>query len=192
MSRRHHLHAIGGLAKALHHSDSEVEAHTEAGLPPNAPPRLTFVDGELLGQEQRECLYGVLQVGNMNGKSDLLVAVLNALEVIRDVNALTYVEALASRPVDSSSVRRVKTAAENCLQTLSEIRAVGDPHESLLRPSEAALGTTDTLLRPFMGDTGSPETLVRPVSRQPDDIHDECLCPDWPMNHGRTIANRDR
>ena len=116
-----------------------------------------------------------MQLGNISGRSDFIAAALDTLARIGDVRALPTVAALASCRVDSSACRRVKTAAENCLQVLLYIETLNDPHQMLLRASEAALASTDTLLRPIMGDTGSPDTLVRTATCRPDDHPDELL-----------------
>jgi len=92
---------------------------------------------------------------------------------------------LASCQVDSSSERRVKTAAEAGAVKLREIKALSDPHEHLLRPSEAAISSTDTLLRPIMGDSGSPQTLVRPLAWRPDDSPEELLRAEKPEDPKR-------
>jgi hypothetical protein len=171
--------AIGRLSEALRYHEKDVVSQAEAALTALLP-NLKTSDGVLLNAEQRTCLYHVLQVKNISGKSDLLVEILAALTRIGDVQALPAIRALASCQVDSSSGRRVKTAAETSLQTLSEIAALNDPHESLLRPSEAAIGAPDTLLRPILVNDGSPETLVRPAAFVPDDSPDELLRPQSP------------
>jgi hypothetical protein len=165
---------VGYLAEALHDPDGEVVVKAESALI-KLLPRLNAGDAGLLSIEQRECLYGVMQIGNISGKSDFIAAALDALARIGDVRALPTVVALASCHVDSSACRRVKTAAENCLQALREIETLNDPDQMLLRASEAALGSTDTLLRPIMGDTGSPDTLVRPVIGQTDEHPEQLL-----------------
>ncbi len=107
-------------------NDGEFVAQAELGLI-KLLPRLKPEDAGLLSSYQRECLYGIMQIGNISGKSELIAEALDALARIGDIDALPTVDILASCHVDSSACRRVKTAAEQCLQTLKESPRPGRP-----------------------------------------------------------------
>src|SRR5262249_22274138 len=81
-------------------------------------PRLRASDSHLLRQSQRRILYEALSLGDFQQETDLLLAILKALEQIGDAQSLPIVERLASGGSGSRREQQVREAARACLPFL--------------------------------------------------------------------------
>jgi hypothetical protein len=151
--------STGLLAEALTIADIRVQV--EQALIRELP-KLKASDAPLLNEEQRYYLYQALTTRN---NTNLILAILKALEQVGDEKAIPFVERLAEGKANFKS-QEVRKAAATCLPYLREQAAKQKEHQTLLRPSSAADVVTtapDTLLRPaqYGGSTTEPQELLR-------------------------------
>lgn len=154
------IRLVGPLADALPLPNPEVVLRAEAALT-SLLPRMGVLDARLLNREQRECIYRNLLVRNIGAKPDFLVAILGFVERLSDTRPLPEVLALAFSTIDTADGRKVKAAAETCLQVLRQTEVEKDERKSLLRGSSSGITPPGELVRPveLSGDTSVDELL---------------------------------
>jgi hypothetical protein len=156
------IRMVGPVVEALAWPDSEVRrAAAEALIV--LLPRLKASDSKLLNASQRASLYGMLRMSEARRRSDLIRAILKALEQVGDEEAVFYVDRLAHEPVFTPSQLEACKAAEECLPFLKASAARQKIGDELLRPAALEADSPDTLLRPAASAPDlDPETLLRP------------------------------
>jgi hypothetical protein len=107
-------------------------------------PELKAEDAPLLAHRHRVCLHRALRGSN----SELIQAILHALEQVGDPTAIPYVKRLIPCPVWIWDSDRIEEAAQQCLRVLQERAAQRQVRHTLLRPAAASAATEEVLLRP--------------------------------------------
>jgi hypothetical protein len=171
LASMNHVAAVGILAEALEWPDTSTRESAIAALT-RLLPQLNVDDAALLDEKQRACLYRMLQLQNAGRYSDLMQAILQALEQVGDEAALGYVERLAHSQPTTERQNQVKQAAVHCLPLLEEHIVATRSSRTLLRASAPERAGAAVLLRPAsMGDTVVPEELLRAADGQNDPEH---------------------
>jgi HEAT repeat protein len=164
LAKHEDLRAIGPLADALDIEDGDIRAVCSEALV-RLLPRLKSSDSHLLSNDQRENLYLVLKRANLKKDSELIIAILQAMQQVGDEAALPHVVQLSQLKNDSEAGQRVREAAQACLPYLQERVERARQAGTLLRPADAPSSQPETLLRPAPGAACTdPELLLRPSS----------------------------
>ena len=113
----------------------------------------------------REFLYNALA----SADTDLVLAVLAALEQIGDKKALPFVEKLSERPVRTPRDAEIRRAAVQSIPLLLARAARHEVGSTLLRPAGEPAQPDRTLLRAAVdGGATDTEILVRPAASDPE------------------------
>ena len=159
--------AIGALTEALHSRDLETRRTGSDSLIPMLN-RLRPEDVRFLNEYQRGNLTKFLRIEFASAHADLMVAILQALARIGDMNALKPIENLAKGFAASREGKRVKAEAETCRIQLETLKARTEMSQKLLRPT-AAPKDGSAFLRPAHGLPGTEDSaLLRSVSERTD------------------------
>jgi hypothetical protein len=151
------IRSVGPLAEALEYQDRELKAIAESKLT-RLLPRLRASDASLLDEEQRKCLYRALRGRDTN----LILAVLKALEQIGDEQAVPFVQKLANGEGLAARNSGIRAAAQECLPALQERAERERASRELLRAASASDTPSDVLLRPAGGTIeADPQQLLR-------------------------------
>jgi hypothetical protein len=152
------VRSVGPLAQALEYQDRELKAVAENKLT-RLLPSLQASDASLLDEEQRKCLYRALHGRN----TELVLAILKALEQVGDDKALPHVEKLAEgEGVVRGDFSRIREAAQACLPALQQRAEWERSRQTLLRAASASDTPSDVLLRPAGGTIeADPQQLLR-------------------------------
>jgi hypothetical protein len=144
---------VGPLAEALQYGGADTRDAARRTLL-RLLPKMQSSDASRLSDRQRDCLYALLE----SSDTELVLAILKALEQIGDDRAVLYVEALTV-----SRDTAIREAAVACLPFLKARAEQQRLSQTLLRASRAADTTPELLLRPARG-TGEtdPQQLLRP------------------------------
>jgi hypothetical protein len=152
------IRSVGPLALALEYQDRELKAVAENKLT-RLLPRLQVSDAPLLDEEQRKCLYRALRGRN----TELVLAILKALEQVGDEQAVPYVQKLADGEGIAATALRIREAAQACLPALQQRAELERSRQTLLRAASASDTPSDVLLRPASGALveADPQQLLR-------------------------------
>jgi hypothetical protein len=183
LARTRDPRAVNVLALAHRSGDPATRAVAAKALL-DVLPMLKASDAERITPDGMRALVAILSVRGlqMTGLVDtgLIMAVLEALKQVGDARAIPAVERLIAMPRHintlvrladrwhypplGDSVRKVRTAAEECLEVLRARAQLEKDRNTLLRPAERPDDEERILLRPAWGvPTGDDLTLVRPV-----------------------------
>ncbi len=155
---------IGPLAEALQLEDVYTERVAAASLK-RILPRVRATEAALIDNDHRTFLYHALQ----SDDSDLVIAVLAALEQIGDSNALPFVEKLSERPVRTASDLQLRNAASQSIPAILASAARHDVGSTLLRPTVEPAKPEKSLLRPVAdARAADSDLLVRPAASIPE------------------------
>lgn len=182
------MHAVPGLLKAFHARDRLIRRRVVTALI-RLLPRMAPADALLLTDEHRETLYELIE-GSMTwgadrdwlgaplpasagcwwGRSDLVKAVLTALERMEDPQAISHVSVVASGRGNCGWKREAREAAVRCAAALRENAGEGRASRELLRAPRSGDATeAETLLRPPCATDGcDPADLPRPMQAPAD------------------------
>ncbi|HZP84767.1 MAG TPA: hypothetical protein VFB21_24240 [Chthonomonadaceae bacterium] len=108
---------IGALAEALEWPNRRVQAIARWYLI-RLLPGLKAEDADLLDGAQRACLYARLNLTTALTQPTLVLAILKALEVVGDADAVPAVARLAQMTAPGSRLQAVRQAARVCLPRL--------------------------------------------------------------------------
>jgi hypothetical protein len=177
LSRISDKRAVNVLALAYQSGDDSTRKVAAEGLI-RLLPLMTASDARLVDDRGMSALISILNRRHLN--SQLVLAVLRALQQIGDARAIPAVEKLCTMPkpvnaiahyVDQwfragmgAQLRKITEAAEECLPYLRQRAEQERLRNTLLRPAERPDNDKDILLRP--ASTAAPqndELLVRPV-----------------------------
>jgi hypothetical protein len=151
------IRSVGPLAEALEYQDRALKAIAEDKLK-RLLPRLQASDAGLLDEEQRKCLYRALRGRDTN----LILAVLKALEQIGDEQAVPFVQKLANGEGLAARYSGIREAAQECLPALQQRAERERSRQTLLRAASASDTPSDMLLRPASGALeADPQQLHR-------------------------------
>ncbi len=170
---------IGELIDALGWPNERAQHIAISGLT-RLLPTLTPEDDYLLTRQQRNELYHWLQPKCAKSHNRLVLALLNAIEVLQDVSAVPMVRALCKslklRSPDNSKVRQlteVRRAAQHCLQFLEQLEEEDETRHSLLRASDGATALSEELLRSMASASQYPSDQLLRVNQQvPTQVED--------------------
>jgi hypothetical protein len=121
-------------------------------------PRLQGQDARTLLPEHRQALRKLLR----STDTDLVLAVLKALEQIGDWQAIEPVERLLARTGDA----QIAQAAQSCLSELRIRAEEREKERTLLRPASLGADSPENLLHPTERGTEAPEHLLRSVNSE--------------------------
>ena len=140
------VRAVGPLLDAL---DISPPARTTAirGLLTTLLPRMQSEDVWLLSERQRRKLYAALMLGDAAGDLPYLLAILQALQHVGDVETLRRLNYLIQLGAVTDAQRRLLYAAQNCANALENRLQHTQTYATLLRPAASA-APTDELLHP--------------------------------------------
>jgi hypothetical protein len=173
LMRLNDVSGVGPLVEARNLLGSE-DRRTITDMLTNLLPRMTWKDASYLSPVQRQKLLQELMLGDIYHETDLLLAILKALERIGDENALPEVQRLAQggpeawqmetrRGFETWQEQRVREAAHTCLLVMQERLEQQQISHILLRP--ATLPTSE-LLRPAEEVETEPAQLLRAVEQE--------------------------
>jgi hypothetical protein len=155
------VRSVGRLAEMLEWPDPTIRHGAITALT-RLLRQVKATDNVLQTPRQRNNLYRMLNMANARQHSDLLVAILQALQQIGDANAVPNVKNLADAQPVSPSQRRVCDAARDCLPFLETRAKLTLSSQTLLRASSATTTGTDLLVRPASGvNIDDQEQLLR-------------------------------
>ena len=169
LARTEDIGKVGALADILEWPDPHL-CHIAADALARLLPRLKASDAHLLNARQRISIYRMLDTAHAKTYTQFLESVLLALQQIGDLEAIPYVERLASTPLTNSMREdRVKKAAQACLPFLKTVAAQNQAHQTLLRASALDDHDSEDLLRPTPNEAPLNQTqLLRSSFQQPD------------------------
>jgi hypothetical protein len=155
------VRSVPALITALSWSDiRELEPIVHSGLI-RLLPKLRAADAEMLTWNHR----AILRRNLRNQDSDLVMAILRALEVIGNPDDIHVVDILAIQSAGTGAELRVAEAARACLRKL-EAKFLEPGHTLLRIPDESA----PPLLRPAGGPSSSDsDRLLRPRDNSTED-----------------------
>jgi len=156
LNRKCTTESVGELIVAMHSGDERTRAIASDALVVLLP-HLTVEQNEILSAKHRSMLYQELYGYNSN----LILAILVALERIGDRNAIPTVERLMDCPIWIAQSARIQAAAERCL--------------TALRPLAEGQRDMQTLLRASDAETIPPEEMLRAVEHWDDTPQRELL-----------------
>lgn len=156
------IRGVGHFVDALGFRDKEVaKAATDALLV--LLPRLQASDSHLLNDDQRAILHKQIRGDN----TDLILAILKALEQIGDAKAVPFVEERANeanRRGNRGNIRQIREAAQACLPALNARVELERASHTLLRAAKSDRTDTGMLLRPASGaQMVDEQQLLRPL-----------------------------
>jgi hypothetical protein len=155
------LRAIGPLLEALTFAVG-VNRYLLTARLTDLLPRLRASDAPLLNQSQRRILYEALSLGDFQQETDLLLAILKALEQIGDAHALPIVTRLASGSSGSKREQQVRAAARACLPFLQAQIKRQRLSETLLRANPSPDAEHELLRAAAATEETAPQQLLRP------------------------------
>jgi hypothetical protein len=149
--------SIGVLIEAMECGDEATSNYARIAVIALLPC-LSATEGSLLEDSHRAYLYRALR----SYSSQLILAILPALEQIGDDQAIPYVERLIPGPVWLADSRNIEQAAQKCLLSLQERSKERQARQALLRATIASALPSDALLRPAQEVSAmEPQQLLR-------------------------------
>ncbi|HLK58950.1 MAG TPA: hypothetical protein VKU00_20420 [Chthonomonadaceae bacterium] len=169
LSQLDDIRAAGPLAEALTATPDINTRTAVARTLTRLLPLLKSTDAEWFTASQRVALCKVLKSGNPEKELEFMQIVLQALDTLEDVNALSTLESLKRRPATTDKERRLLVALEQSMLHLEAVRARLDTTQTLLRASSAADTSPEQLLRAAHGTTTIPAQQLLRAGQAPNE-----------------------
>ena len=142
--------------------DAEIRAGAKEALT-RLLPHVLPEDAGLFDSEAHDALNKMLSWFNVGNAPELVLAILAAFMQVGTARNYHAVQRLDRMKAVSKNDKRIKQAAESCLQSFIERRENERMGRTLLRPSAPQSACPDELLRPAAQSPASdPAELLRP------------------------------
>lgn len=178
LTRSEDSRAIGPLLQRMHLRkrslrDAQYRTLASLMLRLKADDAMALSESDLRMIYQELTLFELSLYQHMRGTQwdDLIIAMLHAVGVAGDSRALGVVTSLATRVARTSTQRRIRQAAAECLPRLRERVARNESRCNLLSPADDPNAPSSSLLRPAQDTSQTdPSVLLRPSTARGDGI----------------------